>query len=422
MALQAAKRRTRRSFGLLTLVMLLTAGFATSAHAAPVGLGTVGSFAVLGHTTVTNTGPSVITGDVGLSPGTSAPGFPPGIVNGTFHINDGVAAKAQNDLTTAYNDAAGRSSTATVASDLAGKTLTPGVYTASSTMGLSGALTLDAQNDPNAVFIFQVGSGLNIASASHVLLTRGAQSCNVYWQVGSSAVIDTSAIFVGNVMAMQSISMKTAATLDGRVLARNGAVTLDTNTITRSQCATGTTGGGGSGGSGGSTGGGSGSGSGGGTTGGGTTGTGGGSTTTGAEWHHASDQDDPSAPASHTPPAAPLAPPAAHAPAAALAVASAAHACRNHRQDACLAHASRSSQLSPLAGAALPLPRRTPPTGRCQGRSGSWSSRPTTRSTQRRTAARGTSKASASPARSLARPRFCRCSERLRTAAASGCA
>jgi hypothetical protein len=253
----------RRSFGLLTLVMLITAGFATSAHAATVGLGTLDSFAVLGHTTVTNTGPSVITGDVGLSPGTSAPGFPPGIVNGTFHINDGVAAKAQDDLTTAYNDAAGRSSTATVAADLAGQTLTPGVYTASSTMGLSGALTLDAQNDPNAVFIFQVGSGLNIASASHVLLTRGAQSCIVFWKVGSSAVIDTSAIFVGNVMANQSISMKTAATLDGRVLARNGAVTLDTNTITRSACATGTTGGGGSGGA--STGGGS--------TGGGTTGT-----------------------------------------------------------------------------------------------------------------------------------------------------
>jgi hypothetical protein len=156
-----------------------------------------------------------------------------------------------------------------VAADLAGQTLTPGVYTASSTMGLSGALTLDAQNDPNAVFIFQVGSGLNIASASHVLLTRGAQSCNVFWKVGSSAVIDSSAIFVGNVMANQSISMKTAATLDGRVLARNGAVTLDTNTITRSQCAAGTTGGGGSGGS-----------TGGGSSGGGTTGSGGGTDTT----------------------------------------------------------------------------------------------------------------------------------------------
>lgn len=271
-------RLFRRTLGFASLVALFVVSLGASAQAATVGLGTLDSFAVLGHTTVTNTGPSVITGDVGLSPGTSAPGFPPGIVNGTFHINDGVAAKAQDDLTTAYNDAAGRPSTATVAADLAGQTLTPGVYTASSTMGLSGALTLDGQNDPNAVFVFQVGSGLNIASASRVLLTRGVQSCNVFWKVGSSAVIDTSAVFVGNVMANQSISMKTAATLDGRVLARNGAVTLDTNTITRSRCSTGTTGGGGSGG-GGSTGGGS---TGGGTTGGGTTGTGtGGGTTTG---------------------------------------------------------------------------------------------------------------------------------------------
>jgi hypothetical protein len=274
MAPQADHRRMRRGLGLLALTLLVTAGFATSAQAATVGLGTLDSFAVLGHTTVTNTGPSVITGDVGLSPGTSAPGFPPGMVNGTFHINDSVAAKAQDDLTTAYNDAAGRSSTATVAADLAGQTLTPGVYSAASTMGLSGALTLDAENNPNAVFVFQVGSGLNIASASHVLLTRGAQSCNVFWKVGSSAVIDSSAVFVGNVMANQSISMKTAATLDGRVLARNGAVTLDTNTITRSRCATGTTGGGGSGGSGGSTGGSTGGGTTGGSTGGGSTGPG----------------------------------------------------------------------------------------------------------------------------------------------------
>jgi hypothetical protein len=273
MAPPAKNRRTRRGLALLSATLIVSAGLATSAQAATVGLGTLDSFAVLGHTTVTNTGPSVITGDVGLSPGTSAPGFPPGIVNGTFHINDGVAAKAQNDLTTAYNDAAGRPSTATVAADLAGQTLTPGVYTASSTMGLSGALTLDGQNDPNAVFVFQVGSALTIASASRVLLTRGVQSCNVFWKVGSSAVIDTSAAFVGNVMANQSISMKTAATLDGRVLARNGAVTLDTNTITRSRCATGTTGGGGSGGGGDTGGGSTGGGSGGGTTGGGTTGT-----------------------------------------------------------------------------------------------------------------------------------------------------
>jgi Ice-binding-like len=255
-------RRTRRALGLLSLALMSTVAFATSAQAQTVGLGTADAFSVLGGSTVTNTGPSVINGDLGLSPGTAVVGFPPGIVNGTIHATDAVALQAQSDLTTAYNDAAGRPSTATVSGDLAGRTLTGGVYSSASSLGLSGDLTLDAQGDPNAVFVFQAGSTLTTGSGSRVLLMGGAQACNVFWQVGSSATIGTGTAFTGNILALTSISLTTGATLDGRALARNGAVTLDTNVITRSTCAAGTTGGGSGGG--GSGGGGDGSGSGGG--------------------------------------------------------------------------------------------------------------------------------------------------------------
>jgi hypothetical protein len=205
-----------------------------------VGLGTDGSFAVLAGSTVTNTGPSVISGSVGLDPGSAVTGFPPGIVlAGTMQVANGVALQAKSDLVTAYNDAAGRSSTATISGDLAGRTLTPGVYTSASSLGLSGALTLDAQGDPNAVFVFQAGSTLIVGSSAQVNLIGAAQACNVYWQVGSSATIGTGAAFVGNILALTSITMTTGATLQGRALARNGAVTLDTNTITRPLCTSG---------------------------------------------------------------------------------------------------------------------------------------------------------------------------------------
>ena len=228
---------------LLASSALLAAPMALSAQA-PVGLGTARNFAVLAGSTVTNTGPSVISGSVGLAPGSAITGFPPGIVlAGTMQVANGVALQAKNDLVTGYNDAAGRSSTATVSGDLAGRTLTPGVYTSASSLGLSGQLTLDAQGDPNAVFIFQAGSSLIVGSGSQVNLIGGAQACNVYWQVGSSATIGTGSTFVGNIMALTSITMTTAATLQGSALARNGAVTLDTNTITMATCAAPTGGG-----------------------------------------------------------------------------------------------------------------------------------------------------------------------------------
>jgi hypothetical protein len=226
--------------GLAAAASLAAVTVALAAQA-PVGLGTAGNFAVLAGSAVTNTGPSVISGSVGLDPGSAVTGFPPGIVlAGTTQVDNGVALQAKNDLVTGYNDAAGRSSTATISGDLAGRTLTSGVYTSASSLGLSGALTLDAQGDPNAVFIFQAGSSLIVGSGAQVNLIGGAQACNVYWQVGSSATIGTGASFIGNIMALTSISMTTGATLQGSALARNGAVTLDTNTITRATCAAGT--------------------------------------------------------------------------------------------------------------------------------------------------------------------------------------
>ena len=203
----------------------------------PVNLGTANSFAVLAGSTITNTGPTTINGDIGVSPGSAITGFPPGIVSGTIHATDAVALQAQTDLTIAYNDAAGREPVTVVAGDLVGLTLVPGVYKSASSLLLTGTLTLDAQGAPNAVFIFQMGSTLTTASASNVNLINGAQACNVFWQVGSSATLGTNSNFTGDILALTSITANTGAKVNGRLLARNGAVTLDTNTITIATCA-----------------------------------------------------------------------------------------------------------------------------------------------------------------------------------------
>jgi hypothetical protein len=228
--------RACQVFALLAMVVVLHGSGADAAGPAPVGLGTAADFAVLAGSTVTNTGPTTVDGNLGVSPGTAVSGFPPGTVNGTIHAADAVAAQAQSDLTTAYNDAAGRTGAVTVSGDLGGQTLTAGIYNSGSSLGLTGTLTLDGQGDGNAVFIFQAGSTLTTASASRVSLIGGASPCNVFWQVGSSATLGTNSVFTGTILALTSITVTTGATIDGRTLARNGATTLDTDTITRASC------------------------------------------------------------------------------------------------------------------------------------------------------------------------------------------
>lgn len=226
----------------LTVTFFVTFGLVgTPAHAAEatVGLGSAGSFAVLAGESVTNTGPSVITGDLGVSPGSSVTGLPPLLVlDGAPHVADAVANLAQADLTTAYDSAAGRPTVTDVTGqDLGGMTLTSGVVEHTSGMQLTGTVTLDAQGDPSAVFIFKAGSTLVTAPNSTVSLINGASPCNVFWQVGSSATLDTNTTFVGTIMALTSATLRTATTVQGRVLARTGSVTLDTNVITRPGCA-----------------------------------------------------------------------------------------------------------------------------------------------------------------------------------------
>ena len=197
-------------------------------------LGAAETFAILAGSTVTNTGSSTIVGDLGVSPGNAVTGFPPGLVTGgTIHAGDAVALQAQNDLTTAYNVIAGEASQADLTGqDLGGMTLTPGVYHFSSSAQLTGTLTLDAQGDPEARFDFQIGSTLTTAGASSVLLINGADGCNVNWQIGSSATLGTNSTFEGNILALTSITLTTGANIgSGRALARNGAVTLDTNNV-----------------------------------------------------------------------------------------------------------------------------------------------------------------------------------------------
>ncbi len=226
----------RKQTKLLTAVgfaAFLCSASAAFAQTAP-SLGAAQSFAALGGSTVTNTGSSVVTGNLGVSPGSAVTGFPPGVVvGGTIHAADATALAAQNSVVTAYNDLASQACTQDLTGqDLGGKTLTAGVYCFSSSAQLTGTLTLDAQGNPNAVFIFKIGSTLTTASAASVLMINSGSPCNVFWQVGSSATLGTSTVFVGNILALTSITLNTSARVTGRTLARNGALTLDTNAVT----------------------------------------------------------------------------------------------------------------------------------------------------------------------------------------------
>jgi len=218
----------------------VTVGLAGDAHAAAVGvpLGTAAPFAVLAGAGVTNTGPTTLRGDLGTYPTTSTTGTGTLTITGVNHGGDAVTQGAKRDLQTGYDTAAGEGPPHPITADLAGRTLTAGVYRSASTLGLTGDLTLDAGGNPDAVFVFQAGSTLKTASASRVTLTNGAQACHVFWQVGSSATLGTASVFRGSILALTSISVTTGVTIDGRVLARNGAVTLDTDTITTPTCST----------------------------------------------------------------------------------------------------------------------------------------------------------------------------------------
>lgn len=211
----------------------------TAAFVSGPPLRTEQNFAVLAGSTVTNTGSSVITGNLGVAPGSAVTGFPPGLVaGGTIHAADAVALQAQNDTTTTYNNLAGVAcDTDLTGQDLGGMTLVSGVYCFSSSAQLTGTLTLNAEGDPNAAWVFKTGSTLTTASNASVVLINGGQHCNVFWQVGSSATLGSATSFVGSILALTSISLTTGANLSGRALARNGAVTLDTNNISVVACA-----------------------------------------------------------------------------------------------------------------------------------------------------------------------------------------
>ena len=240
----------------LSLVLFITPSKIFAAHSR-IELLTADDFAVLGNSAISDTGTTTIIGNVGLTPATGAliTGLTCAEVTGTIYDTNGgytgggggstacrmtsagLLTTAQNDLVTAYNDAAGRPTTLQVATELGGTTLPDGTYdSATGTFGLTGTLILDGQGDPNAVFIFKMATTLITASSSRVELINGAQACNVYWQVGSSATFGTSSTLMGNVLALTSITDNGGSTVNGRVLARNGTVTLNNTTVTKQTC------------------------------------------------------------------------------------------------------------------------------------------------------------------------------------------
>ncbi|MGD0014460.1 MAG: ice-binding family protein [Bryobacteraceae bacterium] len=214
------------------LLLFVTFSVCLEAQSA-VPLGTAGNFVVLAGSGISNTGNSVLTGDLGLSPGSAVSGFPPGIVIGTQHVDDAGAVQAKADLVVAYNNAAGRTGATILPGDIGGQTYGPGVYhtNGGDSLGITGTLHLSGAG----VYIFQIGSTLDTAAGNSVVsLESGATAANVFWQVGSSATLGTNTTFNGTILALTSITATTGASVSGRLLARNGAVTLDDNALTLS--------------------------------------------------------------------------------------------------------------------------------------------------------------------------------------------
>jgi hypothetical protein len=226
-------RRTTRLVLVVPFAALLFAACSSSTSPGPSipSLGTASTYAILAGSAVSCVTGATITGDLGLSPSgaSSITGFPPCTISGTQHAADGAAATAQGDLTTAYLALKGLACGTTITADLGGTTLVPGVYCSGSGINLTGALTLSGDGN----YVFQAGTALTVATSGSVVLANGAQAKNVYWQVGSSATTGTNSVMKGNIVALTSITLGTTATLVGRALARNGAVSLSgTNTIT----------------------------------------------------------------------------------------------------------------------------------------------------------------------------------------------
>jgi hypothetical protein len=224
-----------KKIGSLVLVLFITLVFSAPiisiAAEAPINLGTAVGYAILAGQTITNTGTTVINGNVGIAPG-SAFTQGPAIINGVIHINDAAAIQAKQDLVVAFNDAAGRLPETIIPAELGGTTLTPGYYVSSSgSFNLTGILTLDAGNDPDALFVFETASTLITATASNINLINGANSAQVFWNIGSSATLGITSHLEGTILAMESITLTTGATINGSLLARNGSVTLDSNTV-----------------------------------------------------------------------------------------------------------------------------------------------------------------------------------------------
>lgn len=208
----------------------------TTLNIACATLGNASGFTVLAASTITNTGATVVTGDLGLYAGTSVTGFPPGSVIGTQHITDAAAQNAQTAANSAYTGFNGLTPTGSVGADIGGTTITPGIYTVSSSLGITGTVTLNGGGNPNAVFVFLIPSTFIPATSAVVSLTNGAQAGNVYWIVGSSATLSTGSNTKGNIIAQTSVTLNTNAQLTGRAFALTGAVTMDTNNITGAPC------------------------------------------------------------------------------------------------------------------------------------------------------------------------------------------